>query len=63
LLHQDDFVEQLLATIGGHDINPKRLKLELTEGMLVDNIGGIIFKMQVFSKIGIRFSLDDFGAV
>jgi diguanylate cyclase (GGDEF)-like protein/PAS domain S-box-containing protein len=59
--HQEDFVEQLLATITRHDINPTRLKLELTESMLVDNINEIITKMDTLSKIGIRFSLDDFG--
>ena len=58
---QNDFVEQVLATIARHDINPTRLKLELTESMLVDNINDIITKMDALSKIGILFSLDDFG--
>jgi len=59
--HQDDFVEQVLATVARHDINPTRLKLELTESMLVENIFGIISKMEALSQIGISFSLDDFG--
>jgi diguanylate cyclase (GGDEF)-like protein/PAS domain S-box-containing protein len=59
--HQDNFVEQVLATIARHDINPTRLKLELTESMLVENINGIISIMEALSKIGISFSLDDFG--
>jgi diguanylate cyclase (GGDEF)-like protein/PAS domain S-box-containing protein len=59
--HQDDFVEQVLATIARHDINPTRLKLELTESILVANISDIIIKMDALSKIGIQFSLDDFG--
>jgi diguanylate cyclase (GGDEF)-like protein/PAS domain S-box-containing protein len=59
--HQDDFVEQVLATVARHDINPTRLKLELTESMLVENIDGIIYKMEALSQIGISFSLDDFG--
>ena len=58
---QSDFVEQVLATIALHDINPTRLKLELTESMLVANINDIITKMDALSKIGIHFSLDDFG--
>ena len=58
---QEDFVVQVLATIERHGINPARLKLELTESMLVDNINDIITKMDALSKIGIRFSLDDFG--
>jgi EAL domain-containing protein (putative c-di-GMP-specific phosphodiesterase class I) len=59
--HQKDFVEQVLATIARHDINPARLKLELTESMLVANIRDIIIKMDALSKIGVYFSLDDFG--
>jgi EAL domain-containing protein (putative c-di-GMP-specific phosphodiesterase class I) len=59
--HQDDFVEQVLATIARHEINPALLKLELTESMLVNNISDIIKKMNALSNIGIVFSLDDFG--
>jgi EAL domain-containing protein (putative c-di-GMP-specific phosphodiesterase class I) len=59
--HQEDFVEQVKATLQRHEINPARLKLELTESMLVDNISDIITKMNMLSEIGIRFSLDDFG--
>jgi diguanylate cyclase (GGDEF)-like protein/PAS domain S-box-containing protein len=59
--HQDDFEEHLLATIARHDINTARLKLELTEGILVANIDDIIIKMDALSRIGIQFSLDDFG--
>jgi diguanylate cyclase (GGDEF)-like protein/PAS domain S-box-containing protein len=59
--HHDDFVEQVLATIARHDINATRLKLELTESMLVANISDIIIKMDALSKTGIQFSLDDFG--
>jgi diguanylate cyclase (GGDEF)-like protein/PAS domain S-box-containing protein len=60
-LHQVDFVEQVLATLQRHGTNPARLKIELTESMLLDNISDIITKMKALNKIGIRFSLDDFG--
>ena len=60
-LHQVDFVEQVLATIQRHGANPVRLKLELTESMLLDNINDIIAKMNALNKIGINFALDDFG--
>jgi diguanylate cyclase (GGDEF)-like protein/PAS domain S-box-containing protein len=59
--HEENFVDQVRNTITRHDINPTRLKLELTEGILVANIDDIIIKMDALSKIGIRFSLDDFG--
>jgi diguanylate cyclase (GGDEF)-like protein/PAS domain S-box-containing protein len=59
--NQKNFVQQVKATVQRYDINPARLKLELTESMLVVDINSIIIKMDVLSKIGIKFSLDDFG--
>ncbi len=58
---QDDFVVKIQATIRRHAINPTRLKLELTEGMLVENIRDIIAVMHTLKETGIQFSLDDFG--
>lgn len=60
-LNQDDFVEQVLEAVNISGANPNRLKLELTESMLVININGIIQKMNVLISKGIGFSLDDFG--
>lgn len=59
--HQVDFLENIQASLQRHSINPNRLKLELTESMLVKNINDIIAKMSALKKIGISFSLDDFG--
>jgi diguanylate cyclase (GGDEF)-like protein/PAS domain S-box-containing protein len=58
---QSDFVDSVLATLERTQANPKRLKLELTESMLVDNVEAIIAKMGSLKTIGISFSLDDFG--
>jgi EAL domain-containing protein (putative c-di-GMP-specific phosphodiesterase class I) len=58
---QPDFVEQVLAALDRTGANPKNLKLELTESMLVDNIEDVIAKMTEFKSHGLGFSLDDFG--
>jgi diguanylate cyclase (GGDEF)-like protein/PAS domain S-box-containing protein len=58
---QADFVAQVLAAIRRHAINPKLLKLELTESLLLESIEDTITTMNELNKIGIRFSLDDFG--
>ena len=42
-------------------IDPRRLKLELTESLLIKNLDGIVDKMHVLMQRGIRFALDDFG--
>ena len=59
--HQADFVEQVCQTIRHHAINPDRLKLELTESLVLDSIDETIIKMQALREIGVRFSMDDFG--
>ncbi len=59
--HQADFVAQVIAVVKRHAINPMRLKLELTEGMLLENIEDTITTMNILSELGIQFSLDDFG--
>jgi diguanylate cyclase (GGDEF)-like protein/PAS domain S-box-containing protein len=59
--HQADFASHVRAVVQQHAINPGLLKLELTEGMLVENIEDTIETMNDLKKIGIQFSLDDFG--
>ncbi|NDU93141.1 MAG: EAL domain-containing protein, partial [Ferrovum sp.] len=58
---QADFVAQVQATIQRHAIDPKRLKLELTESLLLENIEDTVAIMNALNEIGIQFSLDDFG--
>ncbi len=60
-LHHKDFVDQVLSTVDRIGANPQRLKLELTESQLINNIEGVIDKMTALKARGIRFSLDDFG--
>ncbi|WP_324778589.1 bifunctional diguanylate cyclase/phosphodiesterase [Thiobacillus sedimenti] len=58
---QADFVDQVLQVIDRTGANPHRLKLELTESLLVDNMEETIVKMRALKARGIGFSLDDFG--
>lgn len=59
--HQPDFVEQVRKILQGHAFNPDRLKLELTESIMLDSIDDTIDKMQALRQDGVRFSMDDFG--
>jgi EAL domain-containing protein (putative c-di-GMP-specific phosphodiesterase class I) len=58
---QADFVAQVQSVLKRHDVDPKYLKLELTESMLLDNIEDTIATMHSLKGIGVQFSLDDFG--
>jgi diguanylate cyclase (GGDEF)-like protein len=59
--HQPDFVSQLRAVLDSSGANPKKLKLELTESLLLDDVEDTIAKMIDLKAIGVGFSLDDFG--
>src|SRR5699024_10450125 len=59
--HQDHFVDRVLAIIRRTGAPPRRLRLELTESMLLHDINQTIAKMDALQRHGITFSLDDFG--
>ncbi|MFC7517340.1 EAL domain-containing protein [Herbaspirillum sp. GCM10030257] len=56
-----DFVNQITTAIEKTGADPHRLKLELTESLLLDDVDGTASKMNFLNFIGIEFSLDDFG--
>ena len=58
---QPDFVGQVLTTLETSSANPTKLKLELTESLLLDNVEEIILKMNALRSSGVSFALDDFG--
>jgi diguanylate cyclase (GGDEF)-like protein/PAS domain S-box-containing protein len=59
--HHASFVDQVLGALQRTGADPKRLKLELTESLLVTDIESVISKMVVLKTHGVGFSLDDFG--
>lgn len=58
---QPDFVATTLAILKETGAKPSRLKLELTETLLVENVEDTIAKMRQLKNHGIGFALDDFG--
>ena len=60
-MHQPDFVAQILAPLKHTGADPRRLKLELTESLLVSNVESAIAKMAALKTHGVCFSIDDFG--
>ncbi len=58
---QADFVEQVLAVLKATGADPHRLKLELTESLLISHVDNVIDKMFALKAKGVGFSLDDFG--
>ncbi len=58
---QPDFVDKLQQTIERSGTDPARLKLELTESLVLDNVADTITKMNAAKRLGVSFSMDDFG--
>jgi len=56
-----DFVDRVAAVIETHRIDPSRLKLELTESVVLDDLDDIVTKMHALKALGIGLSMDDFG--
>jgi len=59
--YQPDFVEQVIALLRKFAIDPSRLKFELTETIVMDDIEDTIAKMHTLKQYGVHFSMDDFG--
>uniref|UniRef100_Q07T95 Diguanylate cyclase/phosphodiesterase n=1 Tax=Rhodopseudomonas palustris (strain BisA53) TaxID=316055 RepID=Q07T95_RHOP5 len=60
-LHDEQFVDHLVATLERTGADPNLLKLELTESVLIDCNDDVIERMNRLREKGVRFSLDDFG--
>lgn len=58
---QQDFVDVVLETVAKTGAPINKLKLELTETILVNNVEDVVEKMFALKAKGIGFSLDDFG--
>ena len=56
-----EFVTDILGTLKQTGANPKRLKLELTESLLLTDVQEATDKMRALRDVGVRFALDDFG--
>lgn len=55
------FERSVQELISAHQIDPARLKLELTESVFVSGMTDVVAKMNAMRNTGISFALDDFG--
>ncbi|MDZ4141764.1 MAG: EAL domain-containing protein [Methylotenera sp.] len=56
-----DFVEQVRSMLEQTGANPNKLKLELTESIIISDLADTIVKMLALKTLGVSFSMDDFG--
>lgn len=58
---QPDFVDLVRTTLRRWDIPSEQLELELTEGIVIEQIDWTVEKMNELRDLGVRFAIDDFG--
>jgi diguanylate cyclase (GGDEF)-like protein/PAS domain S-box-containing protein len=58
---QPDFVTMVREVLDASGADPRLLKLELTESLVLEDIDDTIEKMHALNLCGVRFSMDDFG--
>lgn len=56
-----EFIDEVVSCVRRAGIPPDKLKLELTESLLADNLEATIAKMRNLKDMGVRLSVDDFG--
>lgn len=56
-----DIVQTVKNALEKTGLDPKRLELEITESLVLDDMGDTIAKLGEFKKMGVRIALDDFG--
>ncbi|MEJ2361628.1 MAG: EAL domain-containing protein [Gammaproteobacteria bacterium] len=56
-----DFISEVSTCLQKHNIDPRRLMLELTESALLYDVNETIDKLAALRKLGLRIALDDFG--
>ena len=58
---QEDFVDRLLALLRDQAVDPARVELELTEGVLMGRSPRVEDNLRRLIEAGFQFAIDDFG--
>lgn len=59
--NQPAFVDSVCALMGRFDIGYGKLKMEITESLLLSHVPDVIVKITRLQALGIGFAMDDFG--
>jgi len=60
-LIQPDFVSKILELLAENSLHPSSLELEITEGMVENDVNTAINRMQELQSHGLKLAIDDFG--
>jgi diguanylate cyclase (GGDEF)-like protein/PAS domain S-box-containing protein len=60
-MEQDGFVERFVSSLQASGLPPDRVKLEITENTLMQDMEVIVPKLKGIRELGVRIAIDDFG--
>jgi diguanylate cyclase (GGDEF)-like protein/PAS domain S-box-containing protein len=60
-IEQEDFVDNFVADMAAAGLDPSRVKLEITENILMQDMEVVIPKLKQLRQLGVRIAIDDFG--
>lgn len=60
-LHDKDFLTSVRSTLTDTGLDPRRLELELTESVLMQDTQMVAAILQALRDLGVRIAVDDFG--
>jgi len=58
---QPDLMRQLTRALEDNKLDPRRLKLEITETLVMQNPESVVHKLRGLREMGVKVSIDDFG--
>lgn len=60
-LKQPSIIFEIENLLKKYELKPEFVEIEITEGIMIDNMDDAISKMRQLKKMGFKISLDDFG--
>ncbi len=60
-VHQAGFLDDVTAALQVTGLSPKRLVLEVTETLMMQDLDGTADKLAALKRMGVRTAIDDFG--
>jgi diguanylate cyclase (GGDEF)-like protein len=60
-IRQNDFVANLASDLSASGLKPEHLVLEITEGVMMQDVEQAASRLRAIKSLGVRLALDDFG--
>lgn len=56
-----DLADEIAAVLSKSNLDPQMLELEVTESMLIQDVGATLKTLTQLRQLGVKLSIDDFG--